>query len=278
MSNYIHTKFPQYKAMGVYDNNGEWTKDLKGNNESDEIYLICNVYKGSQVYDYSSSKSILEAYIPSIAVGRKTIKAYYDTLYSDSNSFVIKQEKFAKDEEGNYILDENGDKVGSDEFYELYDWDGFFRHINSLKDDRLFCIQDGDMEITFRFKTKYADLVFSFMKPKEAGKTNNPFSNKLLPSHKEKLKERREKEASYNTYQMPQGYWEIMKKEILPKLSKQWSCKVDETLNRCYKGYGKQIKIDIIKKAEEENYKVNQWLGKEDLWDGFVDYCKSLIE
>ena len=64
----------------------------------------------------------------------------------------------------------------------------------------------------------------------------------------------------------------------MPSLSKQWSCKVDETLNRCYQGYSNQIKIDIIKKAEEENYKVNQWLGKEDLWDGFVEYCKSLIE
>ena len=128
---------------------------------------------------------------------------------------MIKQEKFAKDKDGNYILDENGDKVGSDEFYEFYDWDGFFRHINSLKDDRLFCIQDGDMEVTFRFKTKYADLVFPFMKPKEAGKTNNPFSNKLLPSHKEKLKERREKEASYNTYQMPQGYAEFIQTMVL---------------------------------------------------------------
>ena len=31
------------------------------------------------------------------------------------------------------------------------------------------------------------------MKPKEVNKTNNPFSNKLLPSYKEKLKEMKEK-------------------------------------------------------------------------------------
>lgn len=258
MSRYITTHFPQYQSIGVYDENGVWTKDLNGNNEYDEVYIICTCYKGAQLYDFSSKRGILEFYCPSSQKGHSILKQYYDTLYGDSEKFNI----------------ENTNSNTNEKYY-TYDWDGLVNHINSLNDDRLFHVTDLDNEVLFRFKFKYANLVIPFIKPKLISKgAASPFSNKHLPSHKEKLRAKRELEASYNTYKTPKGYYDKVK-NLLPMLSRKWSCKSDETLRTIQDKFNTYIGKDLIKQAQEENYKYNHYLLKNNLWNEFEDFIES---
>lgn len=235
----------EYRCVAPYDEEtGQFPRDSKGNLSEEDIYIECA--NGDIIFDYASSKGILEAHINSRQRGRGIV------------SQLIGEDNFKK-------LPKY-----SDCGYGYYDYAG-------IKNDIILKVEENDQELWFYFNgNKHLDVIAKIMKAKKPKANTSPFNSQYLPSHKEKLEAKKLEEARYVKYEMPKGYWDEMK-VILPKLMKQKSMMMDKVLDDCYKKFGKEVKKNLIKDADENNYKINHYIHHLGLWDDFVNFTKQIL-
>lgn len=248
--------------MAIYDQNGEWTKDTKGTLDYDEIYIGCNGNSGDQIYDYSSTKHIMTAYCSSLQRGRNRIKEVYSTL---SNVKPIEDFTKSTNEEGEQITP-------------TFDWDAFILHINRLKNNKIYNVNEMANEVEFWFHTNHMDEVATIMKANKPIGNGSPFQSRYLPAYKEKLAVKRELAKELVDYKdMPTGWWNELRDLYIIPLSKKNKAKIDDTLTMSYAELGKLVNRDLVSEATDNKHKTLHWIHKNGLYETYLSLLKGVV-
>lgn len=262
ISKYLLKWKDKYRCMAVYDKNGEWTKDTKGNLEYDEIYISCNGKSGDQIYDYSSTKHIMCSYCSSLQRGHNIIKEVYSTFDN-----VTPIEDFTRS------TNENGESVTT-----TFDWESFISHINTLKNNKMYNIIELDNEVEFWFHSNHIDEIATIMKANKPIGNGSPFQNRYLPSYKEKLALKRELAKELVDYKgMPTNWWKELSTNYLIPISKLKKMKINDVLDLSYAELGKHTNRNITSEATANKYKILHWIHKEGLYEKYLSLLNELV-
>ena len=132
----------------------------------------------------------------------------------------------------------------------------------NLGDDIIFCIQETDSEVLFRFNSEHMEDLEKYLKPKTSGASISPFSSNNLPKNKE--------------YKIPDNKLESYKR-IVAKVSKELILNITHTTNRFLKSL-------VTKKNTWDNIKADMALkglkGKEYIhsigkWEEYIKYLEK---
>lgn len=250
----------EHKCVAPYDlSTGQFPRNNDGSLADEDIYVECAC--GDMIFDYESGRGILEAHFDSRQRGRAIASGIYNGIYGDFNK------RFVHIKKG---------KDGQEDREET-DWEGFYKHVNSLNLDIMNTIQDNDKELWFFFNDKkhYGDIS-KLMKAKKPKANTSPYNIQYLPAHKEKAAQKKLDEARFVKYETPKGYYAEM--DVLVKtLMKEKGKMLDKILDECYKKFGKQIKVNLIEDADKNNYKINHYIHYIGQWDNFVNYVRGMI-
>lgn len=135
-----------YRLMAHIDQNtNDFSRDERGNIDSDDVYIKCAY--GNQIYHYG--RSTLMAYIPSTARGHNILLALGKELCGVE------------------------DRIPYDELYSLLE-----------QQDKIWDIVENDKEIEFKFSAKDIELIAKYLKPQTGGANISPFSSRNLPKRK----------------------------------------------------------------------------------------------
>lgn len=255
MSNYMRKWSDTYRLRAPYDlTTGEFPRKKRKDNSdaelcTEDVYIEC--YNDDMIYDINSSKGILQAYFSSRQRGRKVV----NQIVGDDFDKLITSESFNGYHHNNYTQINQGNYI-------------------------IFDISENDSELWFSFKgNKDLEYIAKLMKAKKPMSSKTPFNNKYLPSHKEKLKLKRESELKYIKYDnMPKGYWDVMKNTIQPAIAKKHNMKIDQALKLAYVLFGQYKDVNFIIEAKNNNYKTNHYIHKLGLWDEFINYLLEYIK
>ena len=255
ISKYLLKWKDKYRCMAVYDQNGEWTKDIKGNLEYDEIYISCNGKSGDQIYDYSSTKHIMIGYISSLQRGHNIIKEIYSTFEN-----VRSLDNFTKSK------NDKGEPVTP-----TFDWDSFISYINSLNNNKMYNIVEMDNEVEFCFHTKHLDEIATIMKANKPIGNGSPFQVRYLPAYKEKLALKREQAKELVNYkEMPNNWWNELSTNYLIPISKLKKMKINDVLEISYAKLSELTNRNIVAEATDNKYKILHWIHKEGLYETYL--------
>lgn len=283
MSEYVSNKWKEkYRCKAVYDlETGEYIRNPDGSLDTNDIYIECQ--GDDQIYDYDSRKSIMEAYIASKQRGRRIISEIYKSVHDDFDSFVKTKSSDVNEAESDEADEPEEQEVidGEEENQtqsKIIDWGKLYSHINSLNNSLIYGIIELDNEIMFKFNgNKHMDTIAKFMKAKKPMASTTPFNVKFLPSHKVKLAQKKLDNERYVDYQMPTGFWDVMRSVIVPAMARKYECKIDKALEKCYQLFSKHKKTDFVKLADENNYKINHYIHSQGCWDEFIEFLQLHI-
>lgn len=262
ISKYLLKWKDKYRCMAVYDQNGEWTKDTKGNLEYDEIYISANGNSGDQIYDYSSTKHIMTAYIGSLQRGRNRIKEIYSTF---DNVKSIEDFTRSTNDEGEQVTP-------------TFDWDSFISYINQLKNNKMYNVNEMANEVEFWFHTSHIDEIATIMKANKPIGNGSPFQTRYLPSHKEKLAVKRELAKELVDYkEMPANWWKELSANYLIPISKLKKMKINDTLEMSYAKLSKLTNRNLTSEAKDNKYKILHWIHKEGLYECYLSILNNMM-
>ena len=146
----------KYRLMAPITKDNQFQKKLDGTYEDIDIYIDCA--RGVKVYYFG--RGLLEAYIPSIGMGRNIVKQIYYRYINPSNVLLV----------------ENYGRTS----YKIIDDEKFRSDLSSNK-NIIMSVGDSDEEVWFKFKSSDDDKILPLLKPKTSAANRSPFSSKNLP-------------------------------------------------------------------------------------------------
>lgn len=162
----------RYRILCEYNQEtNDFSRKLNGTYEDIDCYISC---QNGRIFHWGGN--ILEAYIPSIQIGRNIVKTIYANYINPKNvTREIKRYSVERNGEATYIERENISIIS----YDIYNSE-LSKNINII-----FGLEETDSEVLFKFKYADSDKIIPLMKPKTSGASISPFSSKNLPKNKD---------------------------------------------------------------------------------------------
>ena len=83
----------------------------------------------------------------------------------------------------------------------------------------------------------------------------------------------------YEKYdKMPVGWFDEFKKQYSVPIQKSEGIKATLVWDVLYKDFGKTVKVNLVKKAKEDNYRTSHYIHKNGMWKKFEKYLTKRME
>lgn len=246
---YLTEKFKEYRIKCPIDQNtNDFPKKPDGTNEDIDLYIDCHSNKKV----FYIENGILEAYIPSIKIGRNIIRQiYYENINPDNVEVTTSE-----------II--RNDKTVIRTTYKIKDEKLFNENIENSK--FILNLFETDSEVIFRFKYKNSEKIIPLLNPKTSGASISPFSSRNLPKEK---------------YVIPTENIEVYKSitDKIPKEDKLIISRITSSFINSVMAKSKPYKkVDMKSLMRKKMLKGKEFIHSEGYWNQYIDYLKAQLK
>ena len=248
------------KYKGIYrlrtpidKSTNSFPREHNGQFADNDIYIDCQ----NRIQIFSYGHGVLEAYIPSLQLGRTILKSiYHDIINKENtetktNTYDVTRKIRGREEtvhvtkETITIIDE---KLYEDEI---------------SSSDIIFHIEETDSEVLFRFKANDVELLEKYLKPRTNGANISPFSTKNLPKQK---------------YIIPDEDLDTYKK-IVKKIGKERIIELTHMTNKFLKSLSTKPNTwdNIRADMQLKGLKGKEYIHSIGKWENYIKYLKNQI-